>query len=67
VNEHICEERLKSTKSMCLVISSACKKINRSHTQQHDKNNTTNKQTHQRPPPHPALNNAQRWRDNGAE
>jgi len=33
-----------------------CNKRNRSHTQQHDKNYN---------PPHPTLNNAQRWRDDG--
>jgi len=30
-----------------------CNKINRSHTQQHDKNNTTNKQSHERTTPTP--------------
>jgi len=51
VKEHICDERLKPTKRMCLVISSACNKRNRLHTQHTTRttpqtNNHTNIRTH---------------------
>jgi len=36
VKEHSCEERLKTTNSLCLVINSACQKINRSHAHADD-------------------------------
>jgi len=45
-------------------VEERCNKRNRSHTQQQDKNNATNKQPHEPPPP--TLNNAQKWRDHGA-
>jgi len=43
-------------------VQETCKKSNRSHTQTHDKNNTTNDHTKN----HPPLNNDRRWRGNGA-
>jgi len=34
------------------LVNTRCEEINRSHTQQHDKNKTTNKEPHERTQPH---------------